>query len=201
MADLFSDKAKDWDANEMVRQLSAGVGKCILDNVPLSEDMQVMDFGAGTGLITSQVAPKVGSITAVDVSASMLEQLLAKQPLKDKVETCCQDIIRQPLGRQFDLIVSAMALHHVQDTDALMKRFAEHLKPGARLALADLDKEDGSFHPADIQGVYHEGFARDALQGILEKHGFTDVQFTTAHVVQKEERQYPVFLVTAGLRS
>lgn len=199
MADLFSDKAKDWDMNEMVRGLSAGVGACLLKNVTLDEDLQVMDFGAGTGLITSQVAPNVARITAVDVSASMLEQLLAKQELKDKVVTRCQDILSQPLNDRFDLIVSAMAMHHVEDTDALIAGFAAHLKPGGRVALADLDKEDGSFHPADIEGVYHQGFDRDALQDLMAKHGFQDVRFTTAHVVNKEGRDYPVFLVTATI--
>ncbi|MDH5649717.1 MAG: class I SAM-dependent methyltransferase [Gammaproteobacteria bacterium] len=198
MADLFSDKAKDWDVNDMVKALSSGIGSCILKNLELNADMHVMDFGAGTGLITSQVAPRVRKITAVDVSQAMLEQLLAKQTLRDKVEVLCQDITDQPLDTRFDLIMSAMAMHHVADTDKMVQRFAEHLKPGAKVALADLDKEDGSFHPADIKGVYHSGFDRQALQAIMEKHGFSDINFTTAHTVNKEGKEYPVFLLVAN---
>ena len=89
-------------------------------------------------------------------------------------------------------------MHHVEDTDTLLQRFAEHLTPGGMIALADLDKEDGSFHPENTAGVFHSGFDRQAFQALLEKHGFSDVRFVTAHTVKKEHRQYPVFLAIAS---
>lgn len=197
MADLFEEKSKDWDHNEMITRLAAGIGSAILERVDLHPDMAVLDFGAGTGLISGQVAEKVGKITAVDISESMLEQLAAKPELQGKVSTVCQDITNQPLGKEFDVIVSAMAMHHVEDTDCLAKTFASHLKPGGRVALADLDSEDGTFHPENTEGVYHSGFDRDAMKSILEKNGFGNIEFTTAHTVNKETGDYPVFLVTA----
>ena len=198
MADLFEEKAKDWDAREMIKALSSAIGTRIQEHVSLQPSMQVMDFGAGTGLITAQVADRVGKVTAVDVSQAMLDQLAAKTDLNGKVEILCQNIMEQPIGSKFDLIVSAMALHHVEDTTALVQRFADHLKPGARVALADLDAEDGTFHPEGTEGVYHHGFGREALQSVLEENGFRDVNFITAHKIQKEERTYPVFLVVAS---
>ena len=197
MTDLFKDKADDFDANDIPRQLSAGIGASILNNVELNDAMQVMDFGAGTGLITAQVAGKVGRVTCVDVSQAMLEKLASKEELQGKVDILCQNILEQPIGKEFDLIVSAMAMHHVEDTDKMVQRFAEHLKPGARVALADLDEEDNTFHPADVEGVYHAGFNRDAFKGVLEKHGFKDINFFNAHKVEKEDKSYPVFLAVA----
>ena len=67
----------------------------------------------------------------------------------------------------------------------------------ASVALADLDKEDGTFHPADAQGVFHHGFDRGTFQSILESKGFQDVNFVTAHTVNREGKSYPIFLVTA----
>lgn len=197
MTDLFKEKAQDWDVNEMVKALSSGIGTAIHDNVALNNSMHVMDFGAGTGLITAQVAGRVHKVSAVDVSEAMLEKLAAKEELQGKVETLCQDILEQPIGTEFDLIVSAMAMHHVEDTDMMVQRFSEHLKSGAQVALADLDEEDGTFHPADIEGVYHDGFKREAFQAVLEKYGFKDINFVTAHTVNKEEKAYPVFLAVA----
>ena len=197
MADLFEEKAKDWDVNEMVLNLSNAIGNAILKNVNLEDNMHVMDFGAGTGLITGHVLPKVKSILAVDISQSMLDQLLAKSNYEGKVKALCQDITRQPLDEKFDVIVSAMAMHHVEDTDNLFASLAAHLKPGGKLALADLDTEDGTFHPADIEGVFHHGFDRDQLKGLLEKQGFNNIHFETAHTVDKEGKSYPVFLLTA----
>lgn len=197
MTDLFNEKAKDWDVNEMVLQLSNATSAAILENIEFNDQMHVLDFGAGTGLVTSQVAAHVGAITAVDISQSMLDKLVEKINLNDKVQTVCQDITEQALKQKFDVIISAMAMHHVKDTNLLMQCFADHLKSGAKIALADLDKEDGTFHPADIEGVFHDGFDRDSLRIILEKNGFKDIQFVTAHTVNKEMKSYPIFLVTA----
>jgi predicted TPR repeat methyltransferase len=197
MTDLFDEKAKDWDADEMKKKLSATIGSSILNNVGLHDQMLVMDFGAGTGLISAQVAPHVKKIDAVDISAAMLDKLVAKLQLHGKVEAICQDILQRPIDKAYDLVMSAMALHHVEDTSKLMQIFAEHLKSGGLIALADLDKEDGDFHPENTQGVYHFGFARDQLQSLLEKHGFEKVQFFTAYTIDRNNKVFPVFLVTA----
>ncbi|MED5402335.1 MAG: class I SAM-dependent methyltransferase [SAR324 cluster bacterium] len=199
MTDLFKEKSKDWDANEMRKMLSSAIGSSIIEQVSLHEQMRVMDFGAGTGLISSQVAPRVKKIVAVDISEAMLNNLVSKPELQGKVEIVCQDIIDKPIAEKFDLIMSAMAMHHVKDTSKLIQRFSEYLSPGAFIALADLDKEDGSFHPEDTEGVFHLGFKRNELQIILEKYGFREIQFITAHTDNKEEKKYPIFLVTATI--
>lgn len=199
MTDLFKEKAQDWDVNEMVQALSSGIGAALKANVVFNDTQWVMDFGAGTGLITAQIAHMVKQVTAVDVSQAMLDKLMAKADLHGKVEAVCQNILEQPLGTCFELIVSAMAMHHVADTDKLLARFAEHLKSGGKIALADLDEEDGSFHPAEAEGVYHAGFNREAFRSLLSRHNFIDIRFVTAHTVVKGEKSYPVFLVLATL--
>lgn len=197
MSDLFNEKAKGWDSNDLTSRLSAAIGASIVSHVPLHARMDVMDFGAGTGLISSHVAPFVHKIVAVDISEAMLNELLRKKELHGKVDILCRNILDEPIDARFDLIMSAMAMHHVQDTDRLIQSFSEHLKPGAKVALADLDREDGNFHPKDTQGVFHFGFERDKLQVLLEKHGFKDVDFVTAYTLEKEGNSFPIFLVTA----
>lgn len=200
MSDLFDKKADNWDTQSIPQQLSKTIGPAIIENIELRPDMEVMDFGAGTGLLTSHIAPLVKSVTAVDISAAMLDRLTAKPELKEKVTACCRDILDEPLDKQFDLIISAMAIHHVKDTALLLESFARHLKPGAQVALADLDSEDGSFHPPQTQGVFHLGFDREAFSLLLKKSGFEDVQFLTAHIIEKDGTDYPVFLVLAKIR-
>jgi hypothetical protein len=70
------------------------------------------------------------------------------------------------------------------------------VEPGGWLALADLDKEDGSFHGPEMTEI-HRGFEREHLQARTERAGFTGVKFTTAFTMQKAGRAYPVFLMTA----
>ena len=197
MTDLFEAKAKDWDANDRRTRLASAIAASILEHVRLHERMTVLDFGAGTGLIAGQIAPLVKRVVAVDTSKAMLEKLESKPELKGKVDTVCQDLLDDPLDARFDLIVSAMAMHHVKDTAKLIQIFNEHLNDSGMVALADLDKEDGSFHPADTEGVFHFGFDRGDLRTVLESHGFKQVEFFTAHTINGEEKDYPIFLVTA----
>ena len=197
MADLFEEKAKNWDVSDRSRLLSSGIGACIIKNVALDEGMHVLDFGAGTGLIASQVAPYVKKITAVDVSESMLEKLISKLELIDKVEVLCQDITVKPIGIKYDLIMSAMAMHHVQDTDNMIKQLAAHAKLGGKIALADLDAEDGTFHSKSTEGVYHNGFDRNVFESILKRYGFRDIQFETALTFQGANGSYTIFLALA----
>ncbi len=198
MSDLFADKAADWDARPVPVQISAGVFEALTRHVALAPPLEVMDFGAGTGLIAGKLAAHVGRIIAVDVSPAMLEQLAAKPELAGKVEIVCRDLLVEPLGRRVDLIVSAMAMHHVEDTAALLRSLFEHLEPGGRVALADLDREDGSFHPPGTDGVFHHGFERESLSAQLHAAGFAGVEFHDACEVEREGRRYPIFLVTAS---
>lgn len=198
MTDLFADKAADWDTRPIPAQISEGVARALDATVPLKPTDTVMDFGAGTGLLCGHVAPRVQRVVAVDVSQAMLDQLAAKPDLTDRVDTVCQDITQEPLDATFDVVVSAMAMHHVEDTDHLLATLRDHLAPGGHVAIADLDTEPGTFHPPGMDGVFHHGFDRDALTAKAEAAGFTDVTFTTACTVDREdERRYPVFLMTA----
>lgn len=197
MSDLFSDKAADWDQQPVPVQISQGVSRALLEAVPLSPAMEVLDFGAGTGLVCAQVAPRVAKVLAVDISPAMLEKLAAKAELAGKVELRCQDILQHPLAERFDLVVSAMALHHVADTALLLRRLHAQLRPGGRIALADLDREEGDFHPPGTEGVHHAGFDRAALGAAAVEAGFADPRFRTACTVVREGKAYPIFLLIA----
>jgi len=200
VTDLFQDKAADWDARPTPQQISEGVYRAVLDAVPLSPALTIMDFGAGTGLICGKLAPHVGRVLAVDISQAMLEQLAKKAELAElagKLEVFCQNILERPLGRHVDLIVSAMAMHHVEDTRALLHALRVHLVPGGRIALADLDTESGDFHPPGTEGVFHAGFARQTLTDMLREVGFAEPRVETACEISKDGRRYTVFLATA----
>lgn len=197
--DLFKDKAKDWDMRDHVKALSDDIGSLIISKLPLTPSMTVLDFGAGTGLISSHIVSKVKKITAIDISQAMLDNLSAKPELQTKVDIVCQDILKTPLNEQFDVIVSAMAMHHVEDINALIKTFAAHLNDSGYIALADLDSEDGQFHPRGTEGVYHFGFDRQSLKEAFEQQGFHQLEFVTAHTIDKEGTPYTIFLLTSQM--
>jgi len=47
------------------------------DEAAPAGDEHVLDLGAGTGLLTLALAPRVASVTALDISAAMLDRLEA----------------------------------------------------------------------------------------------------------------------------
>jgi hypothetical protein len=77
--------------------------------------------------------------------------------------------------------------------------FADLLAPGGHLCIADLEREDGSFHGADFDG--HRGFERPALADELAAAGFTDTSFSDCTQLVRDGVTYPVFLATCVRRS
>ncbi len=193
----FDAVAHEWDRGDTRQRIAEATARAVFENIPLQNGMDLLDFGAGTGLLSFRLLPRVRSVTAVDLSEKMLEVLRAKRAPGDRIETITQDILEQPLDRRFDGIVSSMAMHHVPDTAALMRTFYKHLNPGGFLAVADLDEEDGTFHSRGNDGVHHFGFDREALRTVTAEAGFRDIGFTTVLNIEKPYGTYPVFLLNA----
>ena len=200
----FEAVASRWDSNPGRVKIAHDVAAAIQREVKLSPEMDVLDYGCGTGLLAMQLQSQVKSVTGADSSPAMLEVLTDKiNTLKPgNVSTQFVDFERgaHALG-QYDLIISSMVTHHVPDTSALFKEWMRLLKPQGRIAFADLDSEDGAFH-GDNTGVFHLGFDRAKLRELLLATGFAEVRDCTATAVRKEiegqgMREFPIFLIVA----
>jgi len=100
---------------------------------------------------------------------------------------------------EFDILYSLMTLHHIPDTDGILRRFRDVLAQRGILCVADLDTEDGSFHGDGFDG--HNGFDRATLRAKATAAGFADVRFTTAYEMHKQVggrmHKFPIFLMVA----
>ncbi|HNW94234.1 MAG TPA: class I SAM-dependent methyltransferase, partial [bacterium] len=203
-SDHFAGKAAGWDAVAARVAMADAVAAAMIRTVPLTPAMQVMDFGAGTGLVTLQLAPLVRTVTAVDISRAMLAELARKL-----TEQCVTNVSLQAAAPDglpaadgaYDAVVSSMALHHVRELAPLLQRLRAVLRPGGRLVVADLDTEDGTFHH-DPAGVFHCGFDRQEFGQLLEQAGFTAVAMHDAYHMQRTgadgvQRDYTLFLAIA----
>jgi putative AdoMet-dependent methyltransferase len=194
--DFFAEKALDYDEHKPRTQNVANIGQTILNELSFSKEMSIMDFGSGTGLLLSQIAPHVGEITAIDISSAMNEALRSKMETIDcKLELVEMDLTKETIGRKFDSIISSMTMHHINDVKALFKKLYSLLDDNGTIAIADLDKEDGSFHTEDT-GVFHHGFDRQAFISMAENAGFKNLKIQTASIMEKPTGHYPVFLLT-----
>jgi 2-polyprenyl-3-methyl-5-hydroxy-6-metoxy-1,4-benzoquinol methylase len=198
----FDKEAAQWDENPGRVKLANDVADAIIREIRPSRDMDALDFGCGTGLVTLRLQPLVKSVTGADSSKGMLGVLEEKIRTRGLTNVRTRLVDFEKGGRiegKFHLVVSSMTLHHVQDTAALSRQWFDLLLPGGQLCAADLDAEDGSFH-GDNTDVFHLGFDREQLKGLLEKSGFRDVRAITAStmvrgVEGKGNREFPVFLL------
>jgi ubiquinone/menaquinone biosynthesis C-methylase UbiE len=201
MASRFDDAAAQWDNNPGRVALARAVGEAIGRTIPIQPDWRVLDYGAGTGLLTLNLQPRVASMVALDSSTGMLEKLTQKLAAAaiSNVQTLHWNLEAEPFPETgFDLAVSSMTLHHLRHVPLVFSRLADLLKPGAWLAVADLDAEDGSFHD-QADDVFHHGFQRPQIAEWLTNAGLRWVSVTDAHSMVKpgstgQMRSYGVFL-------
>ncbi|MCK4738096.1 MAG: class I SAM-dependent methyltransferase, partial [Sulfurimonas sp.] len=107
-----------------------------------------------------------------------------------------QDIIKEPLNKTFDGLVSSMTLHHVQDLKAFFETIYKNINIGGFVAIADLELEDGTFH-SDNSGVFHFGFGEKTLTKIAQNAGFTNIKFKNINTINKPHGDFDIFLLTA----
>ena len=77
---------------------------------------RILDLGAGTGILSSAIAAHIPNVQLhiLDVSPSMLEQAIKR--LAGYKLTIHQQQLTDPLpNEQFDAIISALAIHHLND--------------------------------------------------------------------------------------
>lgn len=200
----FDEEAQDWDTPES-QERAENIAKAIKSHVPLSNNMSAFEYGCGTGQLSFELREKIGPITLSDTSTGMLEVLRDKiqDETADNMHPVNLDLTKNPPpSTQFDLVYTMMTLHHIPDTQLILNQFYELLNPEGYLCVADLDKEDGSFHGHDVDDV-HKGFDRKKLAGLVEKQGFTKITFSTAYKMKREVNEhgetktFPIFLMVA----
>jgi ubiquinone/menaquinone biosynthesis C-methylase UbiE len=200
----FDKVAVSWDDEPRRVKLACDLAKSIMREVELTLDMDLLDFGCGTGLISFHLQPPVRSLRGVDTSSGMLEVFQVK--LKERGITNVSTVLLDPaketrINGYFHLIASGMTMHHIADVGVLFKEFYRILLPGGQVCIADLDAEDGSFH-SDKTGVVHFGFDRPQMASMLASAGFVEIrQVTAARIIRDDEtqkkREYTVFLMIA----
>lgn len=195
--DFFEHKAESFDNNRPHLESIEKISNAIVNAVQLQPSMHIMDFGSGTGLLLERLAPHVKKVTAVDVSPSMNKVLEGKRDkLACELEILPIDLSTAELEDRYDGIVSSMTMHHIENVEQMFHQLYKFVKPGGFVAIADLDKEDGTFHKKEELGVYHHGFERDLMARAASDAGFQSISLETASHVAKDYGNYPIFLLT-----
>lgn len=93
----------------------------------------LLEIGAGNGGMTRLLAPKVGSLTAFDVSAPSLKQI--EEMGLANVKTAQGLIETFDPGVQFEQIVMSEVIEHLREPGKAVNKAFEWLAPGGRFIL------------------------------------------------------------------
>lgn len=204
MSQYFEQAAITWDNDPGRQNMATAISTAMIQTLNPDGSELVLDYGAGTGLISLKLYSSVKKILAADTAENM--RLALEKKLKDEGITTIETTdwnIGQDTGLlpRFDIIICSMTLHHIADTGEAARVFYSLLKPGGQIAIADLDHDGGEFHEPGI--AIHDGFERQNLMGYFSAAGFQDVTcrdvvtITKMSSLTREPRDFPIFLMHA----
>ncbi|MHC1702883.1 MAG: class I SAM-dependent methyltransferase [Tenuifilaceae bacterium] len=198
----FDIAAQDWDNDPKKVERAVVFAKEINDYLKPNQKLNALEFGCGTGLLSFQLKDSFKTITLADSSEGMIKVLkekIAKGGIKN-FKPIHIDLINDNLdSKDFDVIYTLMTLHHITDIHNIIKVFNSLLKVNGYLCIADLVKEDGSFHSNHDDFDGHNGFDRAQLSKILASIGFNIEFYKICFEIEKElnaeVKKYPLFLM------
>jgi putative AdoMet-dependent methyltransferase len=128
-----------------------------------------LDAGTGTGNLVMRFRERGISMCAIDQSSEMLKRCRAKNP---GVETKLGKFFAIPyMDHTFDFVVSSYALHHLTDEQKCLAlaEFHRVLKPGGRMAIADLMFIDEHHRNKHIRELLDAG-DKQAVEAIEDEY-------------------------------
>jgi tRNA (cmo5U34)-methyltransferase len=179
-ARYFDEAAPDYDrgCRRFVPDLDGFYG-AVVEGLPFgrNEELRVLDLGAGTGLLSAVVAETfpAAKITLVDLSVEMLRvarRRFAGQP--GRFEFRVMDYARKPLPgrpRGFDLVVSALSIHHLTHGDKreTFEKVHVSLASGGRFVNAD----QVAGETPEAERAYHEDWLRHVPEAGVPEEDLT----------------------------
>lgn len=121
----------------------------------LDEEIRIIDLGCGTGTIAKRLSEKFpnAKIVCLDIASNMID--IAKHKLSDhkNSEFIVGDFSKIDFEEQFDIVVSSLALHHIESDEekkAFFQKIYTILGKNGQFINADLVLASNDF----LQNVY-----------------------------------------------
>lgn len=181
-AETWDERADAWDEQEETHVYAAQAFETL---VPYVEELlgewsgvRVLDFGAGTGLLTAKLAPKCRELVALDLSPKMIAQLDKKAAAEgwDNVSTVAGTLSALDHAGTFDLITASSVCSFLSDFPGELCKLSSMLRPGGLFVQWDWRESaagewSGGFSEEDLRRAY--GPAQ--LEVVRANLGFTFV--------------------------
>lgn len=199
--DHFDTKAKTWDINPDKQQRAKVFADEINAFIRPNKQLNALEFGCGTGLLSFALKDVFKNITLVDTSVGMIDVLkekIAEQRITHFSPVLADLLKDNTIIKDIDVVYTLMTMHHIHDLDTSFSVFHDLLNPNGYLCIADLVEEDGTFHKPELNFDGHHGFDKAKLCDRLKTHGFSVGYYNTPYIITKENgKTYPLFILIA----
>ncbi|MCW2976781.1 MAG: class SAM-dependent methyltransferase [Actinomycetia bacterium] len=177
---------------------SERLGPVFADFAGVEAGQKVLDVGAGTGALTTELVRRGAEAAAADPSPSFVAALERKLPDAD-VRAATAEELPWP-DDSFDVVLAQLVLTFMNDAPAGVAEMRRVVRPGGVVAVCMWDR-----HGMDMLAAIHRTQravadsgtteartayrSRDEIEGLFAGAGFTDVQTELLEV----EREYAGF--------
>jgi len=184
---FFDGLAADYDREQfcspvsIVRKADYALFEARLPSL-FSPSDRVIEIGAGTGIFTLAIARRCREVTAVDISARMLEILKGKAAAEGlgNIRTIAGNAETMDLEGSYTVACAFSSLEYQADLPSFFRRLADHIEPGgtlyfitARRSLFRLFAQIGN---AMRQGLWLKAHSRREIEAILSASGFEEIR-------------------------
>jgi predicted TPR repeat methyltransferase len=160
----------------------------------LTEEMNVLDLGCGTGLGAQLYRPFARHLIGVDVSSKMLEKA-AEKKIYNRLEMF--DILQDwSFAQKFDLIYSSDVFVYFGNLDAIIRSASSYLVCGGIIAFSVERLEDNRMeYRLFPSGRY--AHAQKYIQNCLRRHGLHVIEESKADIRKQSGNQVKGLLIVA----
>ncbi len=137
------------------------------------KNLTVLDVGAGTGRLSVQLAKAGAQVTALDVSANMLELIKRKN---NKIQTTVADAENLPFEKEsFDVVTAAFLIVHLKDPTRFFDEVYRVLKDGGTFVVTNINQKDPPEIKTKEGSIIIESFYHrpEKIREVLESLAFT----------------------------
>lgn len=173
----FNDRADLYESMIMKIVYEPGIFfSSVLDFIP-SGSSEILELGSGTGLVTGMIMERnpSASVTCVDKTPEMIEVAL-KKPLLTGVRMIEGDFCSVWPEGSFDVVVTTLCLHHLNDRDRreVIRKVHDSLNDGGVFVNGDVFRpeslqEESEFNRRWRDYMIKNGLSETEAKAMIEK--------------------------------
>jgi 2-polyprenyl-3-methyl-5-hydroxy-6-metoxy-1,4-benzoquinol methylase len=188
MSNEWDEYAENWDVDPEVEEYSIKAFSELLKNINI-DDLDVLDFGCGTGALAQLMSPKVKSIVAIDPSTEMIKHLNKKSltNVSSISDYLSKELIQSlpEFENKFDLIVASSVCGFLPDYETTLSLLKYLLKEDGVYVQWDWLSSD------DSSGM---GLSERRVKQAFVANGFVNTRVTSPFLMSSSKGNMPVLM-------